>query len=81
MVRIFVSKKVVALYFYATDNFFCEKMRKNLFIHVLRCLMTSIDNRKFSDDCIKENYRISREKKKAFSRLQIKDDQLVLKQQ
>ena len=26
-------KDVVALYYYAKDNFFCDKMRKNLFIH------------------------------------------------
>ena len=27
-------KDVVALYYYAKDNFFCDKMRKNLFIYV-----------------------------------------------
>ena len=27
-------KNVVALYYYAEDNFFYDKMRKNFFIHV-----------------------------------------------
>ena len=29
-------KNVVALYYYTKDNFFCDKMRKNLFIYVGR---------------------------------------------
>ena len=36
-------KDVVALYYYAKDNFLCDKMRKNLFIHfVIRCLIISM---------------------------------------
>ena len=30
------AKKVVALYVYAKDNFFCDEMRKNVFIYVNR---------------------------------------------
>ena len=29
-------KNVVALYYYTKDNFFCDKMQKNLFIYVGR---------------------------------------------
>jgi len=34
-------KNVVELYYYTTDNFFCDKMRKNLFVPVNKVFIIS----------------------------------------